>query len=194
MPMREFPWAPAQGAMAIEIASARADLGPLLAPILCAATMAAVNDERHVLADHGGGCHQALGAAVIEKALRPRGERSGARRGARRRGQLQGSRPSFPRAAAIALWPRPDEDRRPNARALTVAAASGRRMVGVARRSVARAPGRLRRTRSSGRPAVRPGSVWPRAASGSMAARTALATMNIRRSICWPDERSRGSD
>ena len=67
MPMREFPWAPAQGAIAIEIAAARDDLQELMAPILCTATMRAVEGERRVLAEHGGGCHQALGAAIVEK-------------------------------------------------------------------------------------------------------------------------------
>ena len=67
MPMREFPWAPAQGAIAIEIASSRPDLDRLIDPIVCAATTAAVNAERQVLEEHGGGCHQALGAAIIEK-------------------------------------------------------------------------------------------------------------------------------
>jgi hydroxymethylbilane synthase len=106
MPMREFPWAPAQGAIAIEIARSRPDLESLLAPILCASTMAAVAHERQVLADHGGGCHQALGAAVISK---PYGRVISIRE--RTRGTatwtLEGSRPSFPRAAADRLWPMP---------------------------------------------------------------------------------------
>ena len=106
MPMREFPWAPAQGAIAIEVARSRPDLDSLLAPILCASTMSAVGYERQVLADFGGGCHQALGAAVIEK---PYGRVISIRE--RTRGTatwtLEGSRPSFPRAAADRLWPMP---------------------------------------------------------------------------------------
>jgi hydroxymethylbilane synthase len=106
MPMREFPWAPAQGAIAIEVARSRADLESLLTPILCASTMSSVSSERQVLADYGGGCHQALGAAVIEK---PYGRVICVRE--RTRGTmtwtLDGPRPAFPRAAADRLWPMP---------------------------------------------------------------------------------------
>ncbi len=106
MPMREFPWAPAQGAIAIEVARSRNDLETVLAPILCRSTMTAVSQERQVLADHGGGCHQALGAAVIEK---PYGRVISVRE--RTQGTatwtLDRARPSFPRAAAGQLWPMP---------------------------------------------------------------------------------------
>ena len=106
MPMREFPWAPAQGAIAIEIASARADLGKLIEPIVCAATTAAVNAERHVLEEAGGGCHQALGAAIIERpygrvvSVRSREPESAI-------WELQRSGPTFPRVAAERVWPEP---------------------------------------------------------------------------------------
>ena len=105
MPMREFPWAPAQGAIAIEIAS-RTDLDCLIAPIVCAATTAAVNAERQVLEAHGGGCHQALGAAIIERpygrvvSVRSREQQSAM-------WELQRSGPAFPRVAAARVWPEP---------------------------------------------------------------------------------------
>ncbi len=106
MPMREFPWAPAQGALAIEIASSRADLDCLINPTVCAATTAAVNAERQVLEQHGGGCHQALGAAILEKpygrvvSVRSRDTKSAI-------WELQRSGPAFPRVAAVQLWPEP---------------------------------------------------------------------------------------
>jgi hydroxymethylbilane synthase len=106
MPMREFPWAPAQGAIAIEIASARADLDRLMEPIACAATMTAVDAERRILADHGGGCHQALGAAILQKSY---GQivsiRS--REPIAETWELHRSGPAFPRVATERLWPKP---------------------------------------------------------------------------------------
>ena len=106
MPMREFPWAPAQGAIAIEIASARADLAELIQPIVCAATTAAVNAERLVLEKAGGGCHQALGAAIIE---RPYGRVVSVRSRETDSAiwELQRSGPPFPRVAAERVWPKP---------------------------------------------------------------------------------------
>ena len=106
MPMREFPWAPAQGAIAIEIASGREDLERLIEPIASAQTMRAVEAERQVLAEHGGGCHQALGAAILERpygrvvSVRSRDTRT-------ERWELERSGPAFPRAAAAQLWPEP---------------------------------------------------------------------------------------
>ena len=109
MPMREFPWAPAQGAIAIEIAESRADLQELLQPIVCAATLRVVGDERRVLAEHGGGCHQALGAAIVDKkygrVVSVRG-----RDIATELWELRGARRSFPRAAADQVWPAPGID------------------------------------------------------------------------------------
>lgn len=50
LPMREFPWAPAQGAIALEIAEPREDLLAWLSPIVCRSTYSTVADERRVLA------------------------------------------------------------------------------------------------------------------------------------------------
>jgi hydroxymethylbilane synthase len=106
MPMREFPWAPAQGAIAIEIASGQAGIAALIERIACAATMAAVTEERCVLEEHGGGCHQALGAAVIDRnygrvvSVRSRDDST-------ETWQLRRSARAFPRAAANQLWPAP---------------------------------------------------------------------------------------
>ena len=108
LPMREFPWAPAQGALALEVAAGRPELEALIAPILCERTTVAVQEERRILDEHGGGCHQALGAAVVEK---PYGRVVSIR--ARDRGlavwQLQGDQHAFPRTTANRVWPRRDE-------------------------------------------------------------------------------------
>jgi hydroxymethylbilane synthase len=106
MPQHDFPWAPAQGAIAIEIAETRKDLESLLAPIVCAKTTRAAHDERRVLEAHGGGCHQALGAAIVEKdygrvvSIRSRDSSSQV-------WTIEGSRPVFPPAAASRVWPAP---------------------------------------------------------------------------------------
>ena len=81
LPMREFPWAPAQGAIALETATGRPEVVELLQPIVCRRTLAAVDAERQVLAAYGGGCHQALGAAIVDTLLWPRRQR--ARQGTR---------------------------------------------------------------------------------------------------------------
>lgn len=120
MPMRDFPWAPAQGAIAMEVAEGRDDLDRLLAPVICRRTTADVNDERRYLAEAGGGCHQALGAAVVTKpygrivSLRARGEDGAADV---RRWELESSDRAWPRVARERMWPSPgqrvDVTRRP---------------------------------------------------------------------------------
>lgn len=67
LPMKEFPWAAAQGALAIEVSEARPDLVEMVSAITDRPTWSAVSREREILAAHGGGCHQALGAAVVER-------------------------------------------------------------------------------------------------------------------------------
>lgn len=122
LPMREFPWAPAQGAIALEIARAREDLPEWLASIVCRSTTDTVADERRVLAEYGGGCHQALGAAMLDKpygrvvSVRARG-RSAA---PLERWELHMSRPPMPRTSPDRLWPGPGEDVRATRRNLTV--------------------------------------------------------------------------
>ncbi|MFN2577088.1 MAG: hydroxymethylbilane synthase [Pyrinomonadaceae bacterium] len=71
LPLRENPSAPAQGALAIEIARRREDIRELLAPLNCPHTFAAVLSERRILESYGGGCHQKIGASVLR---RPFGE------------------------------------------------------------------------------------------------------------------------
>jgi hydroxymethylbilane synthase len=110
MPMREFPWAPAQGAIALEVRDDAA-LADLLTPVICTHTTAAVEREREVLAGSGGGCHQALGAATIDTAYgRVVSIRS--REASVSRWELQGRAMAFPRTTPDAVWPgRADADR-----------------------------------------------------------------------------------
>ena len=108
LPMREFPWAPAQGALALELADGRRDLDAIVQPLVCQSTTAAVQFERKVLDEQGGGCHQALGAAVADKSY---GRVVSIR--ARDRGlsiwELQGEQHTFPRTTTDHVWPRRDE-------------------------------------------------------------------------------------
>ena len=107
MPVREFPWAPAQGAIALEVRASR-EFDALLMPVICDRTTSAVHQERQVLARHGGGCHQALGAAVIDQ---PYGRIVSVR--ARDAGvatwELHGAAHAIPRTLADSVWPRRNE-------------------------------------------------------------------------------------
>jgi hydroxymethylbilane synthase len=111
LPMREWPWAPAQGALAVEYRADRPDLAALVHRLADAPTEQAVIAERQALAQAGGGCHQALGAAVV---MRPFGRVVSVR--SREEGphlrsawQLDTARPAMPTARPEAIWPRPHE-------------------------------------------------------------------------------------
>lgn len=71
LPLMENPGAPAQGALAVEIAAGREDLLARLEKINCIETYGAVLKEREILRSFGGGCHLAIGASVLP---RPYGE------------------------------------------------------------------------------------------------------------------------
>ena len=107
LPLSANPSAPAQGALAIEIARPRVDLRELLAPINCADTFAAVVQERGILRGYGGGCHQKIGVSVLR---RPFGEVTFLR-GVSDDGQvldsgsLRSSKPRPPRVPRDELWP-----------------------------------------------------------------------------------------
>jgi hydroxymethylbilane synthase len=108
MPMREFPWAPAQGAIALEVPDHAQGFDDLLQSVICGRTTKAVRYEREVLEQSGGGCHQALGAAVLETPFgRVVSIRS--REGAVSRWELHGESSSFPRTTPDRVWPRHDE-------------------------------------------------------------------------------------
>jgi hydroxymethylbilane synthase len=111
LPTREVPGAPAQGAIAVEIAAANHTLHDTLGVISHEPTWLAVLKEREVLAAHGGGCHEALGATVLS---RPYGRvisvRANTSRGDRaEEWSLADAGNRFPRAEAAHLWPRPEE-------------------------------------------------------------------------------------
>ncbi len=112
LPMKEFPWAAAQGALAIEVSDRRPELSQLVAAISHSLTWDAVNRERWILADHGGGCHQALGAAIVQRdfgrvtSVRARGT-DGADESCWTLDA--GSSPAMPRATPSSIWPRAGE-------------------------------------------------------------------------------------
>jgi hydroxymethylbilane synthase len=65
LPLRECPTAPAQGALAIECRTADTETRALLAKLHCPATAQAIEQERQILHDWGGGCHQRFGATAL---------------------------------------------------------------------------------------------------------------------------------
>jgi hydroxymethylbilane synthase len=67
LPLSQNPTAPAQGALALEIKSEREDLKALLAQIHFPDVFENVQKERHILREYGGGCHQKIGATVLNK-------------------------------------------------------------------------------------------------------------------------------
>jgi hydroxymethylbilane synthase len=107
LPLRENPTAPAQGALAVEIARARPDMRELLIPLNCAEIFSAVEREREILRSHGGGCHQKIGASVLQ---RPYGHITSLR-GLTDDGQvleaftLEPKRPRPPRVSVDEMWP-----------------------------------------------------------------------------------------
>jgi hydroxymethylbilane synthase len=111
LPLREHPTAPAQGALAIETAANRPDLVARFAAIDDPPTRRAVAAEREILRAFGGGCHEAVGATVLE---RPYGRVTSVRAdvegiGSRETWTLDPVSPAPPRAPVSQIWPRPEE-------------------------------------------------------------------------------------
>jgi hydroxymethylbilane synthase len=110
LPLKAHPTAPAQGALAVEIAAGRSDLLQRLRSISHGPTWDAVERERKILESFGGGCHEAVGATVI---VRDFGRvvsvraRVGENQTATWSLEAAGDRP--PAASAETIWPRPDE-------------------------------------------------------------------------------------
>jgi len=111
LPAREVPGAPAQGAIAVEVAAANHAVRDALRAISHEPTWLAVTTERDVLAAHGGGCHEALGATVLPRRYgRIVSVRANTSRGGRaEEWTLADAGDPFPRADAALVWPRPDE-------------------------------------------------------------------------------------
>ncbi len=68
LPLTHCPAAPAQGALAIECRTDDAGTRAILAAIEDPATRAAIDAERVLLAERGGGCHQRFGATQVQNA------------------------------------------------------------------------------------------------------------------------------
>jgi hydroxymethylbilane synthase len=111
LPTREVPGAPAQGAIAVEVAVGNHPLRDALSVISHEPTWLAVTKERDVLAAHGGGCHEALGATVLPRRYgRIVSVRANTSQGGRaEEWTLVDAGGPFPRADAAFVWPRPDE-------------------------------------------------------------------------------------
>lgn len=71
LPLSVNPNAAAQGSLAVEIASHRYDIKNLLSVINDENTFVSTQKERDLLSSFGGGCHQKIGVAVLQ---RPYGE------------------------------------------------------------------------------------------------------------------------
>lgn len=111
LPLRDLPSAAAQGALALEVAASNTALAADLRSISDADTWRAVQKEREILAGHGGGCHQAIGASVMSL---PFGVVTSVR-GRTDAGSelstwaLDAYAPAQPTPAPGAIWPRPEE-------------------------------------------------------------------------------------
>lgn len=127
MPLRDMPGAPAQGAIAIEASLANQKVRDLVAAISHAPTWRAVMRERAVLAAHGGGCHEAVGATVLPRAfgdvisVRARTTRGSCEE----RWAIENPHRSSPQVDAAQVWPRPDERTQVVRRQLDVAPPAG---------------------------------------------------------------------
>jgi hydroxymethylbilane synthase len=66
LPLKECPAAPAQGALAIECRKNDQRTREILRPLHDAVTEARVAQERKLLSDWGGGCHQRFGATAVD--------------------------------------------------------------------------------------------------------------------------------
>jgi hydroxymethylbilane synthase len=165
LPVRSWPAAPAQGALAFEICRGREDLSAMLRAVGHEPTREAVERERAVLAAHGGGCHAALGATAV----RSRPQRAQPH-GRRRTGTL-GARPAPRTGRGSGQWGhlaptrRTTRHRTPSA-ASAARAAAHRRPVGEQGRRAARRlehdPLRVGRGRTHVAPAGRPRRVGAR--------------------------------
>lgn len=110
LPVREYPTAPAQSALAVEVARERHDLQEYVRAINHSATWNAVAHERRVLESFGGGCQEAVGATVL---VRDFGQVTSIRAfvgdAETSSWSLETTAPLPPPAMAGRIWPRLDE-------------------------------------------------------------------------------------
>lgn len=67
LPLSINPNAAAQGALAVEILSIRTDLAKILSSVHDVDTFTSAKKEREILGSYGGGCHQKIGVAVLQR-------------------------------------------------------------------------------------------------------------------------------
>jgi hydroxymethylbilane synthase len=110
LPIKDVPTAPAQGALAVEISASNAAVRHCLEEISHRPTWDAVCREREVLARHGGGCHQALGATILPRSYGTIASvRARSANGCVTTWSLASQAGPPPRTSARHIWPRPHE-------------------------------------------------------------------------------------
>lgn len=113
LPLRSWPTAPAQGALALEVARNRPDLAEIIRGLSHGPTAAAVRLERAILAGYGGGCHAPVGVTAMERAIgRVISVRARTGDGVDSYWELERPQAAPDRTETRALWPRPGEPRR----------------------------------------------------------------------------------
>ena len=195
LPLREFPTAPAQGALAHRSRvgsrrSARASARVTHKPTWRRGRAASAPFSQ----SFGGGCHAALGVTVLPRRLRPRRQRARTQRRRRRRGRRGRSN----RGSEAAARRRARRSGRGPTNAIARRAGALERRgacrsaaaLGRARRRPAGDMGRPTGSSWSGPRAAAPGSGWPRAVSGCTARPTVWAMPSRRPSIGWRAVRS----
>jgi hydroxymethylbilane synthase len=65
LPISVNPPAPAQGALAIEVARGNETMNALCSSLIDEKTFVSVKKEREILSQYGGGCHQKIGVAIM---------------------------------------------------------------------------------------------------------------------------------
>lgn len=122
LPLRLFPAAPAQGALAVEVATRNHALRDRLGLIHHTPTWLDVLRERALLQERGGGCHDAFGATALTRpygtVLSTRGRVGDDDRST---WTLLGAASRPPRAPESRLWPRPGVPRPAERHPLVVA-------------------------------------------------------------------------
>lgn len=111
LPVREFPAAPAQGGLAIEVAAANPDVIARVHAISHEPTERACRAERKTLESYGGGCHEAIGATVLIREFGTvtsvRGRRPDG--GVLEQWSLDRIQAAPPKTTLASVWPRPEE-------------------------------------------------------------------------------------
>lgn len=111
LPVRDVPGAPAQGALAVEVARRAQATIDIVRSINDSVTWQGVAEERAMLAARGGGCHAALGIVVLDRSYgRITGLAGRTDAGATERIWQMDARSTLPPPASHdRIWPRPDE-------------------------------------------------------------------------------------